>query len=195
MLESKGCRIRTSCEVHKVSTNDEGECLKLSDQTSFSFLLVLNEHALSNLLMTHSYNLIVLIFYMNYTRFHSSLWRWVWGNIQWMHNGCPRPRRRENIRRPGNIRWTESTWCFPICVQVNFSCLIWGNGLHTAHSVDPELFVQLSVGSDIFLHRDKDLMPQNPAAWSAWNFLGSTDNKVCLTYWLNVLQVNDVLNI
>lgn len=126
MLESKGCRIRTSCEVHKVSTNDEGECLKLSDQTSFSFLLVLNEHALSNLLMTHSYNLIVLIFYMNYTRFHSSLWRWVWGNIQWMHNGCPRPRRRENIRKPGNIRWTESTWCLPICLQVNFSYLIWG---------------------------------------------------------------------
>ncbi|XP_050375275.1 uncharacterized protein LOC126792840 [Argentina anserina] len=44
------------------------------------------------------------------------------------------------------------------------------------------------VYSDIFLHRDKDLMPRNPAAWSAWNFLGSTDNKVCLTYWLNALQ-------
>ncbi|KAJ6318786.1 hypothetical protein OIU76_014187 [Salix suchowensis] len=42
--------------------------------------------------------------------------------------------------------------------------------------------------SDIFLHRDKKLMPQNSAAWSALNFLGSTDNKVCLTYWLNVLQ-------
>ncbi|XP_022722300.1 uncharacterized protein LOC111279604 isoform X3 [Durio zibethinus] len=44
------------------------------------------------------------------------------------------------------------------------------------------------VYSDIFLHRDKNLMPQNPAAWSAWNFLESTDKKVCLTYWLNVLQ-------
>ncbi|KAJ6689220.1 hypothetical protein OIU85_005604 [Salix viminalis] len=42
--------------------------------------------------------------------------------------------------------------------------------------------------SDIFLHRDKTLMPQNSAAWSALNFLGSTDNKVCLTYWLNVIQ-------
>ncbi|KAF5476976.1 hypothetical protein F2P56_003660 [Juglans regia] len=31
-------------------------------------------------------------------------------------------------------------------------------------------------------------MPKNQAAWSAWNFLGSRDNKVCLTYWLNVLQ-------
>ncbi|KAK8571930.1 hypothetical protein V6N13_047559 [Hibiscus sabdariffa] len=44
------------------------------------------------------------------------------------------------------------------------------------------------VYSDIYLHRDKNLMPKNPAAWSAWNFLGSTDNNVCLTYWLNVLQ-------
>ncbi|KAH9681793.1 Amino oxidase domain-containing protein [Citrus sinensis] len=44
------------------------------------------------------------------------------------------------------------------------------------------------VYSDIFLHRDKNFMPRNPAAWSAWNFLGSTDGKVCLTYWLNVVQ-------
>ncbi|CAL5416515.1 unnamed protein product [Camellia sinensis] len=44
------------------------------------------------------------------------------------------------------------------------------------------------VNSDVFLHRDKNLMPKNPAAWSAWNFLGTMDNKVCVTYWLNVLQ-------
>ncbi|KAI8019932.1 putative S-adenosylmethionine-dependent methyltransferase [Camellia lanceoleosa] len=31
-------------------------------------------------------------------------------------------------------------------------------------------------------------MPKNPAARSAWNFLGTMDNKVCVTYWLNVLQ-------
>ncbi|KAK6929721.1 hypothetical protein RJ641_003815, partial [Dillenia turbinata] len=42
--------------------------------------------------------------------------------------------------------------------------------------------------SDIFLHHDKSLMPQNPASWGAWNFLGTMDNKVCVTYWLNVLQ-------
>ncbi|KAF2285524.1 hypothetical protein GH714_005299 [Hevea brasiliensis] len=42
--------------------------------------------------------------------------------------------------------------------------------------------------SDIFLHRDEKFMPQNPVAWCAWNFLESNDNKVCLTYWLNVLQ-------
>ncbi|KAJ9555609.1 LOW QUALITY PROTEIN: hypothetical protein OSB04_010223 [Centaurea solstitialis] len=44
------------------------------------------------------------------------------------------------------------------------------------------------VYSDIFLHRDKSLMPQNPSAWSSWNFLGTMDNRPCLTYWLNVLQ-------
>ncbi|KAF8016552.1 hypothetical protein BT93_H1921 [Corymbia citriodora subsp. variegata] len=42
--------------------------------------------------------------------------------------------------------------------------------------------------SEIYLHHDKTFMPKNPAAWSAWNFLGSTENEVCLTYWLNVLQ-------
>ncbi|XP_021721859.1 uncharacterized protein LOC110689385 isoform X2 [Chenopodium quinoa] len=44
------------------------------------------------------------------------------------------------------------------------------------------------VYSDIYLHRDINFMPKNPAAWSAWNFLGTIDNKLCLTYWLNVLQ-------
>ncbi|KAE9612107.1 putative cyclopropane-fatty-acyl-phospholipid synthase [Lupinus albus] len=44
------------------------------------------------------------------------------------------------------------------------------------------------VYSDIFLHRDKNFMPKNPAAWSAWNFLGSNNKKVCLTYCPNVLQ-------
>lgn len=44
------------------------------------------------------------------------------------------------------------------------------------------------VYSDIYLHHDINFMPQNPVAWSAWNFLGSIDNRLCLTYWLNVLQ-------
>ncbi|KAJ0724932.1 putative arsenite methyltransferase [Helianthus annuus] len=45
------------------------------------------------------------------------------------------------------------------------------------------------VYSDMFLHRDTTLMPQNQTAWSACNFRGSTmDKKVCLTYWLNVIQ-------
>lgn len=51
-------------------------------------------------------------------------------------------------------------------------------------------FLNLS-GSDIYLHRDTNLMPKNPAAWSSWNFLGNVNNKVCLTYWLNVLQVSN----
>ncbi|KAJ8434857.1 hypothetical protein Cgig2_022136 [Carnegiea gigantea] len=41
---------------------------------------------------------------------------------------------------------------------------------------------------DLFLHHDKSFMPQNLAAWSAWNFLGSADGGAYLTYWLNVLQ-------
>ncbi|KAF6174921.1 hypothetical protein GIB67_026409, partial [Kingdonia uniflora] len=31
-------------------------------------------------------------------------------------------------------------------------------------------------------------MPKNATTWSAWNFLGATDKKVCLTYWLNIVQ-------
>ncbi|KAK6254719.1 hypothetical protein SCA6_016024 [Theobroma cacao] len=42
--------------------------------------------------------------------------------------------------------------------------------------------------SDIFLHHDDNLMPNNRAAWSSLNFLRSAGNKGCLTYWLNMLQ-------
>ncbi|KAA3467925.1 Mycolic acid cyclopropane synthase [Gossypium australe] len=42
--------------------------------------------------------------------------------------------------------------------------------------------------SDIFLHRDSNLMPQNKSAWSALNFLNSSKNNAFLTYWLNALQ-------
>ncbi|ESQ47478.1 hypothetical protein EUTSA_v10020040mg [Eutrema salsugineum] len=41
--------------------------------------------------------------------------------------------------------------------------------------------------SDLYLHRDTDLMPRNLVAWSAWNFL-SSQNKANLTYWLNLMQ-------
>ncbi|KAK4356978.1 hypothetical protein RND71_022588 [Anisodus tanguticus] len=44
------------------------------------------------------------------------------------------------------------------------------------------------VYSDIFLHCDKTFLPRNPAAWSSWNFLGTTNNRVCVTCWLNILQ-------
>ncbi|KAL3634449.1 hypothetical protein CASFOL_021503 [Castilleja foliolosa] len=42
--------------------------------------------------------------------------------------------------------------------------------------------------SDVYLHRDKKFMPQNTSAWSAWNFLGTINKKISLTYWLNVVQ-------
>lgn len=42
--------------------------------------------------------------------------------------------------------------------------------------------------SDIYLHRDSNLMPKDRSAWSALNFLNGRENKACLTYWLNALQ-------
>ncbi|KAL0291887.1 UNVERIFIED_CONTAM: Sphingolipid C9-methyltransferase 1 [Sesamum radiatum] len=42
--------------------------------------------------------------------------------------------------------------------------------------------------SDIFLHRDNNLMPKRPAVWSSRNFLGTFDKKNYVTYWLNDIQ-------
>ncbi|XP_049367996.1 uncharacterized protein LOC125832844 [Solanum verrucosum] len=42
--------------------------------------------------------------------------------------------------------------------------------------------------SDIFLHRDKTFLPRNLAAWSACNFLGTMNDRSCVTYSLNIMQ-------
>ncbi|XP_044968566.1 uncharacterized protein LOC123428427 isoform X2 [Hordeum vulgare subsp. vulgare] len=44
------------------------------------------------------------------------------------------------------------------------------------------------VQRDIYLHCDKNLMPRNSSAWSAWNFLGTTSRGFSVTYWLNQIQ-------
>ncbi|KAM7270579.1 hypothetical protein ACFE04_029793 [Oxalis oulophora] len=44
------------------------------------------------------------------------------------------------------------------------------------------------IHSAIYLHRDKNLMPQNPTAWSACNFIEASGGKTCLTYNLNIIQ-------
>ncbi|KAM7263449.1 hypothetical protein ACFE04_001132 [Oxalis oulophora] len=44
------------------------------------------------------------------------------------------------------------------------------------------------IRSKIYLHRDKNLMPQNPTAWSAYNFIETSGDKACLTYNLNSIQ-------
>jgi hypothetical protein len=43
--------------------------------------------------------------------------------------------------------------------------------------------------SDLYFHCDESFMPHNTLAWSARNFLGTTSRGVCVTYWLNILQV------
>ncbi|XP_044968575.1 uncharacterized protein LOC123428431 isoform X2 [Hordeum vulgare subsp. vulgare] len=44
------------------------------------------------------------------------------------------------------------------------------------------------VQRDIYLHCDQNLMPRKSAAWSAWNFLGTTSRGFSITYWLNQIQ-------
>ncbi|CAN4111648.1 unnamed protein product [Withania somnifera] len=48
------------------------------------------------------------------------------------------------------------------------------------------------VYSDVFLHHDKTFLPRYPEAWSAFNFLGTKNNRGCATYWLNIIQAGVV---
>ena len=43
------------------------------------------------------------------------------------------------------------------------------------------------VSNNAVLHTDQRFMPNNKATWSSWNSI-SSDNKTCVTYWLNKLQ-------
>ncbi|KAG0474708.1 hypothetical protein HPP92_014394 [Vanilla planifolia] len=44
------------------------------------------------------------------------------------------------------------------------------------------------VYSDMYLHSDQVLMPRKQSAWSTWNFVETTQNGACITYWQNLLQ-------
>ncbi len=38
------------------------------------------------------------------------------------------------------------------------------------------------------LHRDKNLMPKSRRFWSSWNYMGTENGQVSVTYWMNELQ-------
>lgn len=49
--------------------------------------------------------------------------------------------------------------------------------------------------NDVYLHTDPALMPVRRATWASWNFLGTSgpdgaDAAVCVSYWVNNLQVS-----
>jgi predicted NAD/FAD-binding protein len=39
-----------------------------------------------------------------------------------------------------------------------------------------------------YLHRDHALMPQRRSAWASWNVIKGSEERVCVTYWMNRLQ-------
>ena len=46
----------------------------------------------------------------------------------------------------------------------------------------------------VVLHSDPALMPKRRAVWSSWNFMGETDDRVSVSYWMNKLQNLDQKN-
>lgn len=53
--------------------------------------------------------------------------------------------------------------------------------------------------NDVYLHRDKNLMPKRRSVWSAWNYIETPDETqdksgVCVSYFANMLQNIDETN-
>ena len=44
------------------------------------------------------------------------------------------------------------------------------------------------IDNKAYLHSDENLMPKRRKTWSSWNFLGSGNNRVIVSYWMNLLQ-------
>ncbi len=38
------------------------------------------------------------------------------------------------------------------------------------------------------LHKNANLMPKNKSTWASWNYVSSSSQNLCLTYWMNNLQ-------
>ena len=45
-----------------------------------------------------------------------------------------------------------------------------------------------TIPNTAYLHTDATLMPKRKAAWAAWNVIKGSDEKVSLSYWMNILQ-------
>ena len=42
--------------------------------------------------------------------------------------------------------------------------------------------------NEIYLHKDKRLMPRARSAWASWNVMKQDSGDICLSYWMNRLQ-------
>ncbi|KAH6816166.1 Cyclopropane-fatty-acyl-phospholipid synthase [Perilla frutescens var. frutescens] len=58
-------------------------------------------------------------------------------------------------------------------------------GKHATHDELRILGAFQYAHSETFLHHGDNLMPKIRAAWGSSNFLGTTNGKACITYWLN----------
>ena len=72
------------------------------------------------------------------------------------------------------------------------------NLIDSPTKLEKDLFSMLPYEKNkVYVHQDEKLMPNNKKVWSAWNALifannknkqNSSNNPVCVTYWINKLQ-------
>jgi hypothetical protein len=84
-----------------------------------------------------------------------------------------------------NTWGVENFGCFSICLLVSSFCLLQSS---ICFNVWPAVLLisELSLLQWYIPPLYETLMPRNPLAWCAWNFLGMTSSGVSVTYWLQV---------
>lgn len=99
----------------------------------------------------------------------------------------------ESIRPagPGNVQIIEHNKAPQTFDAVILSCHADESRRMLDESYDEQ---RLALGSvrfsknTAYLHHDSSLMPKRRTAWGSWNVLKGTDDRVCVSYWMNRLQ-------
>ncbi|WRX21362.1 hypothetical protein QQP08_013849, partial [Theobroma cacao] len=170
LLESRGCQLSIGCEVHSVLTADDGKYSKLhlggSPRVSFALII-----SILQILCTLSFTCEAVFYYEP-----------IYGDPNIIVKmGLP----GRTIVCSGDDFQEVYDGCM-MAVDAPTALRLLGN--QATFDESRILGAFRYAYSDIFLHHDDNLMPNNRAAWSSLNFLRSAENKGCLTYWLNMLQ-------
>ncbi|KAH0634286.1 hypothetical protein KY284_037072 [Solanum tuberosum] len=200
---------------HFIQSHGYSELFQKAYRQFCSFKILILQQAIHTYVSQVEFSYILFnenISYMTYSQSLNMIsGRPQWLTVRWRSHAYVHKVKEELQKRGCHIRMgcevdsvtTNEEGCTVVCTdgskEVYDRCIMAAHAPDTLRMLGKEATYDETrilgafqyVYSDIFLHCDKTLLPSNPAAWSSWNFLRTMNDRVCVTYWLNIIQVYD----